>query len=82
MKQEDITVRTARPSEFAAIGQLLFDVYSHLDGFPKPDEQTGYYRSLINVGEFTEQPGVELLVAVTPDDMILGAVVYFSDLQY
>jgi GNAT superfamily N-acetyltransferase len=82
MKQDDITIRNAKPSEFSEIGQLMYDVYSRLDGFPKPDEQPGYYKVLKNVGTFTEKPGAELLVAVSPDGVIKGAVVYFSDMQY
>jgi GNAT superfamily N-acetyltransferase len=80
--KDDVTIRNARPSEFEAIGQLMFDVYARLDGFPKPEEQPGYYRVLKNVGAFTEKPGVELLVAVSMEDIIKGAVVYFNDVKH
>ena len=82
MSPEKITVRNALTSEFATVGQLMFDVYAQLDGFPKPDELPGYFRLLKNVGDLTTKPGVELWVAVSPDDIIKGAVVYFSDMQY
>jgi GNAT superfamily N-acetyltransferase len=77
------TVRNANPSEFSAIGKLMVNVYSQLDGFPKPDEQPNYYNMLANVGELTNKPGVELLVAVSPEGTIGGAVVFFGDMaQY
>jgi ribosomal protein S18 acetylase RimI-like enzyme len=82
MNANAITVRNARAEEFNAIGRLMVDVYSSLDGFPKPVEQPNYYRMLENVGEFPARPQTELLVAVSPDDSIKGAVVYFGDMQY
>lgn len=75
-------VRNAWPAEFEEIGKLLVRVYSRLDGFPKESDQPDYYKMLANIGELTNRPGTELLVAVSPKDKILGAVVYFSDMQY
>ena len=37
---------------------------------------------LANVGDFTINPANELLVAVSADDKIAGAVVYFNDMQF
>ncbi len=82
MKQQEYIVRNAMPSEFDAIGKLMVQAYSQLEGFPKPDEQPKYYTMLANIGEFTNQPGTELLVAVSPANNIAGGVVYFSDMQY
>lgn len=82
MNANEIKVRNARAEEFNTIGRLMVDVYSSLDGFPKPVEQPNYYRMLENVGEFTAKAQTELLVAVSPDDSIKGAVVYFGDMQY
>jgi ribosomal protein S18 acetylase RimI-like enzyme len=82
MNTNAIKVRNAKAEEFHTIGRLMVDVYSSLDGFPKPDEQPNYYRMLENVGEFTLKPQTELLVAVSPDGSIKGAVVYFGDMQY
>ena len=78
---KSIIVRNARPEEFPAIGQLLVNVYSQLEGFPKPDEQPKYYELLSNVGALTEKHGTELLVAEL-EGTIAGAVVYFSDMQH
>ena len=82
MKQQEYTVRNAVPSEFGAIGKLMVQAYSQLEGFPKPDEQPKYYAMLANIGEFTNLPDTELLVAVSAENRIAGGVVYFSDMQY
>ncbi|NAY90563.1 GNAT family N-acetyltransferase [Muricauda sp. JGD-17] len=60
----------------------MVNVYSNLKGFPKPDEQPSYYDSLANIGSFTKNPNTELLVAVTTEERLLGAVLYFDDMQY
>ena len=75
-------VRNARAQEFLHIGQLMVSVYSQLDGFPKEADQPLYYKMLANVGDLTQKPETELLVAVTPENKIAGAVVYFGDIKY
>ena len=60
----------------------MVEVYSHLEGFPKESEQPEYYKLLRNIGEFTNKPGIELIVAVSPEDKIVAAVVFFGDMQY
>jgi GNAT superfamily N-acetyltransferase len=75
-------VRNAKPEEFKTIGKLMVQVYSQLEGFPKQSEQPNYYKMLENVGVFTTKPNTELLVAVSPEGNIDGAVVYFSDMQH
>ena len=82
MRHPEITIRNATPEEFMLIGQLMVRVYSRLEGFPKENEQPEYYKLLYNIGQFTSSPGTELLVALDADDNILGAVVYFNDMQY
>lgn len=82
MHQQKYIVRQAKQTEFAAIGQLMVQVYSKLEGFPQPHEQPNYYHMLANIGEMTKKPGTELLVAVDANDTVAGAVVYFSDMQY
>src|SRR6266498_1047621 len=81
-KNADILIRNAKPTEHSEIGQLMVDVYSKLEGFPKETEQPNYYKMLLNVGELTNNPETEIIIAVTPSDQILGAVVNFSDMQY
>ena len=82
MDNPGYTIRNAVPTEFGTIGKLLVNVYSALEGFPKESEQPGYYNMLVNVGDFTLNPANELLVAVSADDKIAGAVVYFNDMQF
>jgi len=59
----------------------MVQVYSQLEGFPKESEQPNYYKMLANVGSLTTMPGTELLVAVSPEGKIAGAVVYFSNMK-
>lgn len=79
--EQAVQIRNAHPDEFGAVGQLMVAVYAALDGFPKPDEQPQYYDMLANIGRFTATPGAELLIAHS-GPQILGAVVYFNDMQY
>ncbi|MES1213877.1 MAG: GNAT family N-acetyltransferase [Bacteroidota bacterium] len=82
MAKKEYSVRNAVPGEFEEIGKLMVDVYSQLDGFPKPAEQPSYYKMLANIGDLTNAPGTELLVAASPGNSIAGAVVYFADMKY
>jgi ribosomal protein S18 acetylase RimI-like enzyme len=82
MNPTEYTIRNANPSEFDDIGKLMVQTYSNLEGFPKQDEQPNYYKMLANIGELTQKPATELLVAVSDEGKIAGAVVYFSDMQY
>jgi len=59
----------------------MVEVYSQQEGFPKQADQPDYYDLLANVGDFTQIPGIELLVAVSPEDKIEGAVVYFNEMK-
>ena len=76
------TIRNAKPEEFEELGQLMVEVYSQLEGFPKQSEQPEYYKLLAGIGELTKKPNTELIVAVSPEGKIAGGVVYFSDMQY
>jgi ribosomal protein S18 acetylase RimI-like enzyme len=75
-------IRDLRPSEFAALGQLMVDVYSKLDGFPTPAEQPRYYEMLTNVGRFSEKPEARVLVAVSDNEELIGGVVYFGEMAH
>jgi ribosomal protein S18 acetylase RimI-like enzyme len=78
----NLTIRDLRPDEFTALGQLMVDVYSSLDGFPTPAEQPRYYELLANIGRFTEKPDTRVLVAVSDDGELVGGVVYFGDMAH
>jgi GNAT superfamily N-acetyltransferase len=57
-------------------------VYSDLEGFPRQIDQPAYYKKLENVGSLTNDPGTELLVAVSRDAEIAGAVVFFHNMAF
>lgn len=78
MNSGEYTVRNARPQEFQVIGRLMVDVYSRLEGFPQQPE---YFAMLENIGEITKRPHTELVIAVSTEGKIHGAVVYFSDMS-
>jgi GNAT superfamily N-acetyltransferase len=82
MNNQEYTVRTAKTCEFQKIGELMVQVYSQLEGFPKEKEQPEYYNMLSNIGELTKKPETELLVAVSQDEKIVGGVVYFGNMKY
>jgi len=82
MTQPQPTIRNAYVEEFRLIGELMVNVYSQLDGFPKEADQPLYYKMLANVGDLTHKPETELLVAVTSENKIAGAVVYFGDIKH
>jgi ribosomal protein S18 acetylase RimI-like enzyme len=82
MYKQEFSVRNARPTEFDSIGKLMVQVYSSLEGFPKETDQPEYYEMLSKVGELTDKPGTELLVAISPEGKITGAIVYFSEMKY
>ncbi len=75
-------IREANSNEFSEIGKLMVAVYSQLEGFPGPNDSPEYYNKLKNVGELTNDPQVQLLVAVSPKGKIGGSVVYFGDMAY
>ncbi len=80
-KYLNYSVRNAYEEEFPRVGELLVQVYSALNGFPKIEEQPEYYDMLRNVGALTKNPNIELLVAVSEQGHIGGAVVYFKDMK-
>lgn len=82
MNRQEYIVRNATPEEFTEIGNLMVEVYSKLEGFPKPSDQPNYYKMLANIGELTIHPGTELLVAVSSEGEIMGGVVFFNDMKY
>jgi GNAT superfamily N-acetyltransferase len=82
MSTQQYVIRNADSGEFEEIGQLMVAVYSQLDGFPKENEQPDYFRALANVGAFTRKPDTSLLVAVSKENEIAGALVYFDNMLY
>lgn len=77
-----IEIRNATPVEYAEIGKLMVHAYSNLPGFLTPTEHPGYYNLLANIGEITQKPGTEILIATSSEKKLLGAVVYFDDMKH
>src|ERR1035437_9547468 len=75
-----LTIRDLLPTESDALGRLMVEVYSNLEGFPTPEEQPGYYELLANIGRFTEKASARLLIAISPQNDLIGGVVYFGDM--
>lgn len=75
-----VEISIATDENFEQIGQLMVDVYANLEGFPSPEEQPSYYKTLANIGDFAQKDSVEILMA-TKDGDILGAVVYINDMR-
>ncbi len=74
-----MNIREAHADELEALGRLLVQVYSSLEGFPSPSDQPRYYDLLRNIGRLHGQPDTKLLVAIH-DGALVGGVVYFSDM--
>ncbi len=81
MTDTKFKIRTALKEEYSKIGQLMASVYSQLEGFPDKNEQPTYYTMLENVGDLTSKPKTELIVAVSSESKLMGAVVYFGDMS-
>jgi GNAT superfamily N-acetyltransferase len=73
-----LIIRDIRLIEFDALGRLMVEVYSSLEGFPTPAEQPHYYDLLANIGRFAEKPGARVLVAVSSEGELVGGIVYFG----
>lgn len=74
------TIRDLRPQESEALGRLMIEVYSGLEGFPTPEEQPRYYELLAGIGDFTRIRDARVLVAVTAEGRLAGGIVYFGDM--
>jgi GNAT superfamily N-acetyltransferase len=75
-----LTIRDLRPEEFGALGQLMVEVYSQLEGFPTPEEQPRYYELLARIGSFADKKDARVLVALSAEGELVGGVVYFGDM--
>jgi GNAT superfamily N-acetyltransferase len=74
-------IRDIEAIEHAALGRLMVEVYSGLEGFPGPAEQPRYYEMLANIGAFATRRGARVLVALSPKGELWGGVVYFADMR-
>ncbi|SDR92514.1 GNAT family N-acetyltransferase [Gramella sp. MAR_2010_147] len=81
MSKSNLKIRLAKPQEFEEIGKLMVKVYSQLDGFPSQTEQPEYYKMLLNIGDLTKKPHTDLIVAISEENEVMAAVVYFNDMS-
>lgn len=82
MSEKQFSVRKAIDSEFREIGELMVDAYSNLPGFLTIETAPEYFDKLKNIGELTQNPSVKIFAAVSNENEIGGAVVYFSDMKF
>lgn len=79
----ELTIREILPEEYQLLGNLMVEIYKNLPGFPSPEEQPKYYEMLSTIGELNERDNTSVLVAIPANQMIVGGVVYISDMaQY
>jgi ribosomal protein S18 acetylase RimI-like enzyme len=77
-----LTIREARPEEFAALGELLVNCYASLPGMPTVEEQPDYYGRLREVSKRVASPGLRIYVATDPSGALLGCVDFIADMKH
>lgn len=80
--KKEFQVRRANPDEYQVLGKMTVNVYEQLPGMPGPAELPAYYAMLRDAGSRAKKPTVDILVAVTPDDELLGGVTFVGDMKY
>ena len=81
-KRKAFTICKASEKYFDELGKLMVSVYSNLPEFPGKTDMPEYYNMLENIGNQTDNPGTELLIALSTDKELLGGVVYIDDMIY
>ena len=75
-----LSIRDLRQDESEALGRLMIEAYSGLEGFPTPAQQPRYYAMLADIGRFTAIKDARVLVATSAEGELVGGVVYFGDM--
>ena len=75
------SIREVKKDEYEALGQLVVNAYSQLEGFLTPEGQPEYYEMLANVGQINEREDASVLVAISPESQVMGGCVYFSVME-
>lgn len=75
-------VRRAQPVEYETLGRMTVQVYEALAGMPSTTEQPRYYAMLYDVQSRANKPTIDILVAVTPENEMLGGVTFVGDMKY
>jgi GNAT superfamily N-acetyltransferase len=76
-------IDTARPSDYAALGELVAGAYARLPGMATPDEQPGYYAMLRDVAARARNPAVTVFAARDDagDGALAGCVDFIADVR-
>ena len=72
-------IRHVNPNEYEKSGQMTIDAYEQLPGMPSTAEQPEYYAMLFDVESRAKKPTIEVLVAVTLENELLGGVTFIGD---
>lgn len=80
--EEKSKIRQANPNEYEKLGQMTVKVYEQLPGMPSTSEQPEYYSMLYDVENRASKPTIEILIAVTPENELLGGVTFVGDVKY
>lgn len=78
----EFEIRRIRPDEYEELGQITVDIYKGLPGMPRVDEQQDYYAMLYDVESRAARPTLEIFVAVTSGNELLGGVTFVGDMKY
>jgi ribosomal protein S18 acetylase RimI-like enzyme len=82
-KTPALTIRQARPEDYAPLGKLLVDAYAALPGMFTPQEQPDYYAMLGNVAGRAARPALTVFVATDDQNRLLGSIDFIDDMaQY
>jgi GNAT superfamily N-acetyltransferase len=81
MKKKYVILQ-AKPSDYEALGEMTVTVYEQLPGMPDSSEQPEYYSMLKDVESRARIPTIKILIAVTPENELLGGVTFIGDVKY
>jgi GNAT superfamily N-acetyltransferase len=78
-----LTIRPARPDDYASLGKLLVAAYAGLPGMPSPQEQPDYYAMLADLAGRAAKSALTVFVATDERGRLLGSIDFIDDMaQY
>jgi GNAT superfamily N-acetyltransferase len=78
-----LTLRQARPEDYAPLGKLLVAAYAGLPGMFSPQEQPAYYAMLADVAGRAAKSALTVFVATDERGHLLGSIDFIDDMaQY
>ena len=78
----EFRVRRANLDEYEPLGRMTVQIYENLPDMPGPAQQPAYYAMLHDVDGRAKKPTIDILVAVTLDNQLLGGVTFVGDMKY